>query len=215
MADQTRDKLIRAAERLMADRGLDAVTFAEITQAAGQRNNSAVPYHFGDRRGLVRAVLAKHTAPIAARRTEMLDELGSRATLRELVAALVRPIVMEVEHAEGGTDYVQVMAHMLSHPELDAAELGERPVARRLGRLIEEAVPQLPPSVHNTRMDLVMSVLFHGLADHARSLLDESADPLQRQIFVENLIDSIEALLVAPPSAATAQLLDQSRAPVD
>lgn len=213
MPDHTRDKLIRAAEALMAERGLDAVTFAEITQAAGQRNNSAVPYHFGDRQGLIRAVLAKHTAPIAARRAEMLDELGSRATLRDLVAALVRPIVAELEHADGGTDYVQIMALMLSHPELDAADLGERPVTRRLSRLFADVLPQYPPVVYDDRMALVRSVLFHGLADHARSIVDTSADPVRRRVFVENLIDSIEALLVARPSATTAELTESMRAP--
>lgn len=51
--DRTREKLIAAAERLMAERGIDGVDFKDIHVEAGQRNRSAVAYHFTDRAGLV------------------------------------------------------------------------------------------------------------------------------------------------------------------
>ncbi len=55
--DRTREKLIAAAERLMANHGIDGVDLREIHAAAGQRNRSAIAYHFGDREGLVVPVL--------------------------------------------------------------------------------------------------------------------------------------------------------------
>jgi AcrR family transcriptional regulator len=63
-----RERLIRAAESLFAERGLDAVSLREILAAAEVGNSSAVQYHFGDRSGLVRAVLANHhgATPTAA-----------------------------------------------------------------------------------------------------------------------------------------------------
>src|SRR5205085_1882241 len=45
----TRDKLVDAAARLFAERGIDNVSINEIVRAAGQRNASAVHYHFGNR----------------------------------------------------------------------------------------------------------------------------------------------------------------------
>jgi AcrR family transcriptional regulator len=38
--------LISAAERLYAERGVDAVSMREITREAGQKNSSAFQYHF-------------------------------------------------------------------------------------------------------------------------------------------------------------------------
>ncbi len=212
--DGTKGKLIRAAERLMAARGVDNVTFAEITKAAGQRNNSAVPYYFGDRLGLLRSMLAKHTAPIADRRTSMLDQLGPTPTLRDVLLALVQPIVDEILHAVGGDDYVCILAHLVSHPELDPSELGagDTPVNRRLNAAIVAACPPMPATVVQLRMDLMLSMLFHGLADRARFLADPTEALRSKQLFVDNFVDTLEAVLAAPPSDATLAALGRRAA---
>src|SRR5690348_15673441 len=96
-AETTVRRLVDAAERLFAERGIDAVSLREINAAAGQRNSTALQYHFGDRAGLLKAVLAKHRPEIEARRHQLLDEYEARGplpqadALRSLAAALVRP----------------------------------------------------------------------------------------------------------------------------
>src|SRR5687768_8084123 len=52
----TRELLVRTAEQLFAERGIDAVSLREIGQVAGQGNNAAIQYHFGDREALVLAI---------------------------------------------------------------------------------------------------------------------------------------------------------------
>lgn len=204
----TKDKLLRAAEHLMAERGVDNVTFAEITTAAGQRNNSAVPYYFGDRLGLIRAVLERHTVPIAERRALLLDALGATSALRDAIVALVQPIVEQVQTHPGGADYVRIVAHLASHPDLDPAELGagSAPVTRRLNATLAAGCSDLPRRLYSLRMELLLVVLFHGLADHARTLADPKVHARTKRLFVNNLIDTIEAILVAPPSGATTSL---------
>ena len=49
-AQDGRERIIVAAERLIAERGID-VPLRDIAVAADQRNNSAVQYHFGSRDG--------------------------------------------------------------------------------------------------------------------------------------------------------------------
>ena len=211
----TRDRLLRAAEQLMADRGVDNITFAEITQAAGQRNNSAVPYYFGDRLGLIRAVLERHTTPIAERRSRLLDALGPTSNLRDAIVALVEPIVEQVQTCPGGDDYVRIVAHLASHPDLDPAELGagSTPVTRRLNAALVASCPALPPRLFALRMDLLLVLLFHGLADDARTLADPAVKARTTRLFIENLIDTIEAVLVAPPSPSTTKLTTPRRRP--
>ncbi|SFK89635.1 transcriptional regulator, TetR family [Streptosporangium canum] len=74
----TRERLIAAAEELFSTRGIGAVSLNEIVRAAGARNATALQYHFGDRAGLLRAVLDKHARDVDERRHAMLDayELG-------------------------------------------------------------------------------------------------------------------------------------------
>ena len=209
MVPTTRDKLFRAAEHLMAERGVDNVTFAEITEAAGQRNNSAVPYYFGDRQGLISALLERHTAPIAERRSHLLDALDeSSGGLRDAIVALVEPIVEQVQAHPGGADYIRIVAHLASHPDLDPAELGagSTPVSRRLNVALVARCPKLPPRIFALRMELLLVVLFHGLADHARTLADPTVAARTKRLFVNNLIDTVEAILVAQPSTSTMKL---------
>ena len=48
-----RQAIVEAAERLFAERGIEAVSLRDVSAAAGQRNHSAAQYHFGDRAQLV------------------------------------------------------------------------------------------------------------------------------------------------------------------
>src|SRR5213083_1343520 len=53
---ETRERLLRTAARLFADRGFKRVTVRDICRTA-RANVAAVNYHFGDKLGLYREVL--------------------------------------------------------------------------------------------------------------------------------------------------------------
>ena len=50
-------ELIRAAERLFGERGVEGVTIRELLEAAGQANKSAVHHYFGSKEELWIATL--------------------------------------------------------------------------------------------------------------------------------------------------------------
>src|SRR5207248_4822438 len=99
-----RDAIIRAAERLFGERGINAVSMREIAVAAGHRNNSAVGYHFGSREGLVEAIFRYRMGRIDERRRAilvMLDGSGRGDDLRSLVEATVFPLSEPLRHDDG------------------------------------------------------------------------------------------------------------------
>ncbi|MDQ4115373.1 MAG: TetR family transcriptional regulator, partial [Actinomycetota bacterium] len=71
-APDTRTKIVLAAERLFAERGMAAVPLRDIVAAAGQRNASAIQYHFGPRPDLVTAVFQYRMGQVNERRLELL-----------------------------------------------------------------------------------------------------------------------------------------------
>ncbi|WP_430333222.1 TetR family transcriptional regulator [Rhodococcus sp. ACT016] len=97
-APNGRETILHVAERLIAERGLHGVSAREIVRTAGQRNNSAITYHFGSWDGLLEAVWLAHIGNINTLRTEMLDAIAvdTPDRLAALVGAYIHPFVAEV-----------------------------------------------------------------------------------------------------------------------
>lgn len=94
VAGSTSERLVDAAERLVAQHGL-AVSDRAILRAAGQRNNSAIAYHFGTRQGLLDAVWHRRTAVTNAWRADLLARLRAEDRIddvRALVEAYAAPL---------------------------------------------------------------------------------------------------------------------------
>src|SRR5258708_1249367 len=117
-AESTRHQLIDAAEVLFAARGIDSVSLREINTAAGQRNSTALQYHFTNRLGLLTAVLQRHRIDVEAARHALLDAYQNRGRheLRALAGALVRPSAAKLADASGRA-YLQIHAQTVNQAD--------------------------------------------------------------------------------------------------
>jgi len=212
----TRAKLVAVAERLFAERGVEGVSLNEINKLAGQRNSNACQYHFGNKEGLLQAILDKHVPGIAARRNERLDQLEARGSmeLRDVIRAFVYPVAEKLFDPNGGKEFIRVNAQLLVPHMLSQQHPGSSLIVPGLDRLTRSlrsalAAFQLPEPVVTQRLLLAAMLLFHGLADHSRMLeaLAQQGPVVDTELFVDNLEDSIVALLSAPLSGATRERL--------
>lgn len=111
----TQERLLVAAERLFAEAGFQ-VSLREIGSAAGQRNHSAVQYHFGDRAGLVDALYRFRMAPLDQRRAELVDDLrarGATGDVESLLRAYIAPMAELVLARPGQTWYLRLVARYI------------------------------------------------------------------------------------------------------
>ena len=112
--------MIDAAERLVAERGLAALTLRDVQTEAGQANKSAAQYHFGSREGLLAAVVESRMRPAGERRRELLDTIDLDAnppTMRALVEALVLPLAEQTIYREG-TLYARFLVQSIFDPAM-------------------------------------------------------------------------------------------------
>ncbi|MCA9578079.1 MAG: TetR family transcriptional regulator [Polyangiales bacterium] len=210
----TRARLIAAAEQLFADRGIDAVSMNEVQRAAGQKNKSALQYHFGTKEQLLQAILEKHTPGIELRRHRLLDGVEAAGTLdlRALMEALVLPVAEKLDDPDGGRAYLAIFGQIVGGPRTSTfwndARLGNRG-ADRLQRLLLRVVPGLPAPVRMARYLLVTELLFHGLSDFGRLVTSDPQlfPPSARELFVSNLVDVLTAVASAEVSGQTRALL--------
>ena len=88
-----REQLMDAAERLVAEQGRLAASSRAIIQAAGQRHNSAITYHFGTRRALFDAVWVRGGAIVHGKRQEAIGRHGPGPwMLADLVDLYLSPL---------------------------------------------------------------------------------------------------------------------------
>jgi AcrR family transcriptional regulator len=197
-ATATRERLVREAERLFAREGLYRVTTREITQAAGQRNVSALNYHFGSRDGVLDVILARHGDRIDEDRGKRLARIGPDAPTRDLVAALVIPYGTSLE-TEEGRDYLRIVAQMTdAFAAWRDARPGVGPWLQEILGLIESRPPSLPVALRRERVLGMIMLMTAAMADRARLIEEGRRLPLGRDQFLSNLTDMLVGVLEAP-----------------
>ena len=104
----TKTRLLDIAQMMFAEQGVWNVTNRQITEAAEQKNESALNYHFGDRRELLLAILVRRGTELDAIRGELLEDLGENPSTAELVHLLVT-VYSSCLADENGRHYVRIV----------------------------------------------------------------------------------------------------------
>src|SRR6478672_3932701 len=158
--DATRALLIRTALGLMAEHGIEGVELRRIQLDAGQRNRSAIAYHFGDRRGLERAIGETYRAPINAARNLVLDRLEQHGnlTVDTLVDAIVGPLAASLATRDG-RNYLILLAEAASRVGTDALYRAERAHTESMIRLEQHLSPLLGGSRQQRRRAIGRAIL--------------------------------------------------------
>jgi AcrR family transcriptional regulator len=194
----TRERLLREAERLFAREGLYRVTIREITEAAGQRNVSALNYHFGSREGILEVILTRHGDPIDEDRGKRLARVGPEASTRELVAALVVPYASSLETSDG-RDYLRIVAQMSeAFGTWRDPRPGTGPWLREILELLEARPLALPRPVRSERVVAMIMLMTAAMADRARLVELGRRLLLDEETFLVNLTDMLVGVLETP-----------------
>jgi len=215
--------MIDTAERLIAERGLGALSLREVAADAGQRNHSAVQYHFGSRAGLVEAVFDARMRPIDARRAELLaqlEEAGDTTDLAALTEVVVRPMAEAIVVEPPGW-YGRFLAEIArSEPSLLLTDRPAMVTLHRAARLMIAAMVAVPVSLRAERSRMALGAAVTMLADRERQLWESEvagsepqASPPAGPSFVSHVIDLVQAMVSVPPSPALAAELAATALP--
>jgi AcrR family transcriptional regulator len=203
MSGDTKARLITAAEQLLANRGLDAVSLREIARASGAKNVLAVQYHFEDRDGVVRAILDKHLPEVDSWRHALLDEIEreSESSVRSLAGALVRPFAVKLADDGGGRPFLQIYADLLNRPRPAFAVTEGR--FRSLERWRAMVAPLLDEEA--VRLHVRFTAIVHTTVELARRA--RSGTHSDDRLFTSHVVDQVTALLSGPLSEETRKLV--------
>jgi AcrR family transcriptional regulator len=177
----TRARLLRAGERLFAEHGIHRVRLREINALAGQRNSSALHYHFGSRDGLVEAILSEHQTAMDVAVRPALDELvvgGGEPTVRAIVSVWVDALVGQLQ-TESGRDFLRLLPQVLetvNRTVREGAVLRDSAQSARTFAMLDTCLADLSTAVRRERLVAYALILTSLFAD--RAALVESGAPL-------------------------------------
>ena len=168
--ERTRDDLIDSAEELFSRFGVEGTSIRAVNANAGA-GPSSVHYHFGDRDGLLRAVINRRGKAVTQSLFHALDELDQRSappSVRDVVDVLSRPLMEVIEiDPTGGLRWIKVIAWLAQSRDPLLVRLTARPggLNDRFERQIRRALPDVPDELLLANWQLAGSALIRLFAD--------------------------------------------------
>ena len=202
----TREKLLLAAQKLYGERSIDSVSLNEITTVAGQKNRTALRYHYGNKEGLLQAIMDRHAEPVSTLRRNYREELDTDylGAARSAAQILIIPLGQYIDDSPEGAHYISILSQLAAlnseivNPAADSRlKIHGEPV---LDPLMREAMAHLKPAETRRRLFAVLSITFHGIADVCRAVRSKQTDRVlrDRSTLLAQIALSIERLLDAP-----------------
>lgn len=200
--NETREYILATAERLFAEHGVAAVSNRQISEAAGQANNSAVGYHFGTKHDLVLAIVRRHVPAIERRRDELLAQIRRSTDLRDWLACLVLPHTEHLASLGSPSWYARFVAQATTDPVLRGLVIGETIASASMHAVIDglnRLMPILPEEVRDERGDMSRLLIVHTCAERERALHEGTATPrVTWDAAAVGLVDALVGLWQAP-----------------
>jgi len=197
-----KEQIVRAAEQLFAEHGLDGVSLRQISTAAGSANNTAVQYHFGSKERLVQAIF-EFRLPDLHERRRILIARHRPDDIRSWVECHVLPVLEQGERP--GSHYLSFVAMLQQH--------GRRDVFDRLPRTLRAPtdlfrermaalLPHVPDPLRGHRVAQAMAFGVHAASERERTRIHGGL-VLPFAVHVGDLLDGVVGFLQAPVSAVT------------
>jgi AcrR family transcriptional regulator len=204
----TRMKLLLAAERLYALHGPDGASARMIVAEAGQRNASALNYHFETREALVEAICRLRMEPINTERVAQVkaylaDRPEPAERLRALIGIMCHPGRIPIYEAEGKSYFRRFLAQAINNPSTNFYEIvrGRFDTGlRQLAPLMREEIPHLPRQIADKRIATIMRTSSY-LSAHHEARCAEGPWPVRKaelELETELMIDGLVGFLRGP-----------------
>jgi AcrR family transcriptional regulator len=155
--EDTRERLLDAAELLFAEHGITGTTLRALTRSA-KVNLAAVHYHFGGKEGLLDAVVERRATAMNRERLRELEELercaGDRVPqVGDILRAFLLPGLRTLESA--GPETIEVLTRLSARITCEPPEQVEALVRKHFGVVMKRFLEALARALPDLRREVV------------------------------------------------------------
>ncbi|MFT7246554.1 MAG: AcrR family transcriptional regulator [Candidatus Azotimanducaceae bacterium] len=210
--DVTRELLMRAAELLIAQDGIENVTVRAIVLEAGQKNESALQYHFQNRSGLLDAIHQQRNAEVRTHRETLLQPYlkGQIPDLLDICELMVMPSYTLAREDKGFRYYVRGFGPRIAQSSRPIQVVFDNASSEGVTFLLDNLhreVGEIPEALFLARLESTLRFVALSMSHQAGPSRGFAGDQGDR--FVSNLQDTMVGILSAPVSAETAKLYSE------
>lgn len=191
---KSRETVLDAAERVMAEHGYEAATLALIVEEAGIPVSS-VYHYFGSKDGVLLAVMERGAQRFFETLPPLDERVGTPAEHLALSAAAVRYAL------EQHPDFLRLVVVMATQPPKKSAQLAQEVVERVRGEALKRLRAQAAIAFGiNPRSKVADRLARFGLALIDGAFVAHQADP---KVALADVFDLVPAALVAAHAELT------------
>ncbi|WP_163933326.1 TetR/AcrR family transcriptional regulator [Paraferrimonas sp. SM1919] len=204
-ANSTKLKILETAEHLFAEQGFAETSLRLITDEAGV-NLASVNYHFGSKKELIRAVLARHLDIVMPTLEQNLLDLQHDANIKQVLNALAMAILaLNNQSAEGTRIFLQILGrgYMESQGHLRWFIMTE--YGQALNVFIERvsnAMPQISRSDLFWRMHFSLGAMIFTIGS-GKALIEIAEADFSQNNKIENIVDMLVSYVAAGVSGTS------------
>jgi AcrR family transcriptional regulator len=212
----SRERILDAAERLFAEKGVAGASLREIG-ARAEANPGSIYFHWKTKAELVREVFQRRLAPLDAERLRLLDaaeraHAPDAVPLEDVLAALVVPMLRIANDADG-VGFLRLLGRTYNEPDRELVRMLRRDHGSTLERFraaLARALPELPEQQLFVRFHFALGALAYTLGSDASWQL--VVGRRRRSASWEDVLGDLMPFLVAgfaaPRAAATGALAE-------
>ncbi|ABV36675.1 putative transcriptional regulator, TetR family [Shewanella sediminis HAW-EB3] len=198
----TKTRILDAAEKLFAERGFSETSLRLITSKA-EVNLASVNYHFGSKKELIRAVLARYLdvfMPVASAEIVRLQASDKNASLNDIFSILVEPLLdLNKVRAEGTSTFLQLLGrgYIESQGHLRwfiTTHYGEH--LDQFVKAVAASAPHIPPAEMFWRLHFTLGTVVFTMAS-ADALIEIAGADFGEQNNIETVIRKVIPYLSA------------------
>lgn len=196
-----KERLILAALKLFSEQGIHGVSMRNINTLSGTKNSGAAHYHFGNKLGLIKALLEFLSDAIQEIRDEHFEDIqnqiiSGQADARTILGAFYSPYIHLYKERDYGKQAIRFFARIATEatPEIQGVlneQFGER--FDLLHKLLSSMLPHSDENVLKRQILFSWISAIHGLADLdylSNSFYGDMSGDSQEQI-LEQFIDYV------------------------
>ncbi len=202
----TKTRILDAAEKLFAERGFSETSLRLITSKA-EVNLASVNYHFGSKKELIRAVLARYLdvfMPLATDELKQLKAEKQYIPLEQVFSVLVNPLLeLNKLRPDGTTLFLQLLGRGYIESQGHLRWFITTHYGEHLSFFVDavsESVPEIPKADMFWRLHFTLGTIVFTMAS-ADALMEIAAADFNEQNDIEAVIRKVIPYMAAGVNA--------------